>query len=820
MALNADLQILTQPGATGNVTLSLPSNFDPKAIIAWGVPLAADGSAASWAFSFGFGVYRASQAFQRCAGMRSLDAAATADTARTLSGSSILQLMTQGAGLGTIDAQLELVSMQTGATSQVVLNWSNLHTTASIRVFVLILGGSDITDAMVGDFTCPTAASFVDETVASGFGAPDLLFFTSNASTGIGNAAANGTLSMGFAKAGEPGRGWCFAQTDGNTASITGTRQRSDRCVLATQQPTSDDSTGQLQDPALGLWPTDGFRVVFDANPTQAMLVGYLALKTTAQITTGNSLAPTSGGLPVVQDNNAGFVPKAGFLFGWNLGASTVRQEIQADQCGFGIGATDGTTEAWAGFTEDDAATTMDSNQQQSTAKVIRNYNQAAALQSEADGSFSGNNFRLSWNDTDIVGREYQWVALGDAPAGGTDATVVATPAAATAASAAPVPALTVAAPARNATAASTSPVPAFKVATGAASATASSTSPLPTLVVAIGAFAATASSIAPAVGSVRLVVAVSATATASSVSPLPALAAVAVAAAATASSASPSQSLSVTVAVSSATASSTPPLPTLRILPGAATSTAASTPPVPALSVAAPAGTSTGSSASPGVFKGTIVVAPPRNATASSSAPLPALTVQTGAGAATASSAATVELRVAAVVGAATASRVAPLPTFSILAGAASSTASSSPPQPRLSVPVTFGAATAASVAPTISTAVSATTIVALVGAATASATPPGLAFAIAAPASMSTASRGAPVPALTVAAPPRTATASRVAPVIIRIFSNTRVAPAAFAVASSPYIPPRIIKIRELFLVPHPPELGLVLIENFPPG
>ena len=420
MAFNADIQVLTQPGSTGNQTYSLASNFDPKAVILWATPQTADGSAASWAYGIGVGTYRGSAVQQRYVAIRGLDAAASADTARGAGSDALLVLHTQSAGASTRDLEIDLVSMQTGGTSEVVLNWVNLHTTASIRVFMLVLGGSDITDALVDEYAFTTSTTNHDETVVSGFGKPELIFFLRGAIADA-DAAANAQLGFGFAKQGEAGRCFSFGQTDGNTASITAVWQRSDRCFIAQGDGSSAaESIAQLNT-TVSSWPTDGFRLTTDANPLDVNVVRYLALRTSAQITTGSNSAPAATG---DQDNNAGFVPKLGLLFGWNIAASASQQTAAADQVGFGIGGYDGSTEAWAGFTEDDAALTMDSNMQQSTAKSIRNYSPAAALQSEADGAFSGNNFRLSWNDADTVAREYQWIAIGDAAAAAAGAIV------------------------------------------------------------------------------------------------------------------------------------------------------------------------------------------------------------------------------------------------------------------------------------------------------------------------------------------------------------------------------------------------------------
>lgn len=419
MSLNADLIELTQPGATGNQTYNLAAGFDPKAIIIFGTPQAADGSIASWAYGIGFATYRVGNVQQRFCAMRSLDAAASADLGGSQGSDAAFVIMTQSAGGNSRDLEIDLVSMTNAGTPNVILNWVNLHTTASIKIWMLVLGGSDITDAIVDAIPIAASGTTVDYVPAIGFGKPDFIFSAGVFDTDTFSAGTP-QLSVGFAKQGEAGRGFGFVQTDGNTASIVAASQRSDRIFQRIAPAGASRECMSRLDTVIANWPTDGVRLIHDAVPSFATSMPALFLKGTFQAATGSGTAPTSGGLPVVVDHACGFAPKVGFNLGWNLAAATGIDTASADSIAFGIGAYDGTDEAWAGFTEDDAALTMDSNQQRTNTKFVRNYNQAAALQSEADGAFSGNNLRLSWNDIDTVAREYQWFALGDAAASGT----------------------------------------------------------------------------------------------------------------------------------------------------------------------------------------------------------------------------------------------------------------------------------------------------------------------------------------------------------------------------------------------------------------
>jgi hypothetical protein len=358
-------------------------------------------------YGMGFATYRGGAVQQRHAYVHGVDAATSAANSRGGGADALLKLPIPTTDNATIDLEIDLVSMQTGATSQVVINWANLHTTASIRVFLLILGGDDITDANVDQLTITTAGSTQDETVAAGFGQPDLIFFLGHGNTD-GSALGNAMISFGWGKKGLDGRSIAFSQTDGNTASIVAAGQRADRCFqMIAVGGASYEAICKLSAPAS--WPTDGFQLTYDATPAFPDIMGYLALKGNFQVAEGANVAPITGGLPVVQDNNVGFAPKGAMLFGWNLVAQTTIRTTDADLVSIGVGAYDGTQEAWAGLG------TMDSNSQQTTAKVNRNYGPSAALQSEADGVFTGNNFRLSWNDIDTVAREYHYLVLGNA---------------------------------------------------------------------------------------------------------------------------------------------------------------------------------------------------------------------------------------------------------------------------------------------------------------------------------------------------------------------------------------------------------------------
>ena len=106
-------------------------------------------------------------------------------------------------------------------------------------------------------------------------------------------------------------------------------------------------------------------------------------------------------------------------MWGWNLAASASVQTSGADLGAFGIGAYDGTDEAWVGVTSDDGAGTSQAESQLSQTKTVRHYTPVTpTLDGEADGVFTGNTFRLSYTDLPAVAVESNVLILGDAAGG------------------------------------------------------------------------------------------------------------------------------------------------------------------------------------------------------------------------------------------------------------------------------------------------------------------------------------------------------------------------------------------------------------------
>jgi hypothetical protein len=395
---------------------------DPKAIIVWGVNRTADGASDSTVplnFSVGAGTDRGGTVSQWFCHNTVESGDLTAVHAAKGSGTDAILKM-HGANdtdvaSPTIDCELDLISMD---STSVVLDWINLHATASIVVHYMILGGSDITDAMAGQ-TTKAAATTQDVTVVAGFGQPDLLMFAGvwDAAGNLGNSDA--IMSVGWGnKALEMG---CqqLSDNEGATTVAMNHYQRTTQVIaFATPATTTVSYEGALA--ATSGWPTDGYELTWDNTGSSSDVFYWLALKGTFQSKIGQTTCPTTA---TTQDNACGFAPTAGVFWGGCLPAGTTVDGTHADLGQQWFGAWDGTNEGGALCLDDDNNANTRARVRQSTSKALVMATQAGTTQTliaDADASASGDNLRLTFTTAPAVGRAYLWMGLAGAAGGGT----------------------------------------------------------------------------------------------------------------------------------------------------------------------------------------------------------------------------------------------------------------------------------------------------------------------------------------------------------------------------------------------------------------
>jgi hypothetical protein len=408
VALKVEVGTFTSPGATGNQTISLADAAfgTVKAIYLWmSYQTAEADTGADLRFSQGLGSYRGAVAQQYHNAVISVDGVGTSDSANNGGTGSVLRGFSNATP--TDDFEADLTSL---GDAQFVINWVDLPTTASLKCNYLALGGSDITDALVGSFSTTGATGTQDITVTSGFGKPDLILVIHGASGGVGHVR----LMFGVGK-------------DDSNQGVSGFFDEDARPNMEVAAVQRAEFIGNLiSDTALftaatlsarASWPTDGFQINKSVDGI-ATDYGYLALRGTFTSVIGSGTVPTAAP-PVTQDLAVGATPRGAIFFHNALPTIAGLDNSDADLGMFAMGAMDGTHEAWEGVGQDDANTASVTHRHHSESKTIKMFTPGAAgtLTSEADGSFSGNDVRLTWPDTDTVPREYRYLLLGDAVA-------------------------------------------------------------------------------------------------------------------------------------------------------------------------------------------------------------------------------------------------------------------------------------------------------------------------------------------------------------------------------------------------------------------
>lgn len=410
MALNIQVGHVTQPGATGNQDTTLPADFDPKALILIAVPAAADGVVAHSSFCLGFATYRGAAVQQVYTSVFAEDNVATSDTYDSMSNDGVVKLSD---GAGAIDLEIDFVSFTTGAGSKFTLNWVNLHTTASVRVFYMVLGGSDLQDAQAHNFTLTTGAGALDVALGSGFGHPNVVFFSRIANDITGSFVNQGNVGIGFGILAGDNRSIWYGSADNAATEASFQRVDSDSALVA-------GAGGSIETDfvlaAEGGFPTDGYEITKSTVSFAETTIGLaLKLSSNVTVTAGQGTARTSTGDTDLAVGTS--TPKGLVLLHTRQTAADSTDSTSADAAHLGIGFVDGAgNERWAGTWDDDAqAAASVASSAQVNGKALQIYTPSTdVLDGEADGSVVGSNFRLTTGDAFSAAFIYEWIAFGE----------------------------------------------------------------------------------------------------------------------------------------------------------------------------------------------------------------------------------------------------------------------------------------------------------------------------------------------------------------------------------------------------------------------
>jgi hypothetical protein len=364
--------------------------FEPKAVIVWGVSLAAAGYGAGFATSFGAGT----SSTQRWAVSNlTLDAQATSATGRR--NTVVRLIMFISAVDGTIEAEAQLDSLDSDGFT---IDWINAPASAWVMHYVAI-GGTTVTSAKAGSFT--SSGSTGNQAITDPGFQPDFALFASDLGT-TESINLQSLFSLGMATSSSERAAIAIRDRNAELTMNTGAIQVSDAAFIGLN---SAGGVGRRAD--LTSFDANGFTLNW--STASAAHINYLALAggvykvgvETQKTSTGTKATTGVGGQP------------AGLLVaGTNRAASASEDTAEMR---LSIGAGDGTTEGGVWVQSADNVADSDVDSRTYTDKVIGFSTQPSTTDAEADiSAFGSDGFTLDWTTADGTAREFMYAALGE----------------------------------------------------------------------------------------------------------------------------------------------------------------------------------------------------------------------------------------------------------------------------------------------------------------------------------------------------------------------------------------------------------------------
>lgn len=396
MAVSTKVGSFSKPAATGSQVIT-GVGFIPKAIIFWGA--GSNQTSGTWDADIrSFIGFTTGAANSFCSAATSADASGTSATARRMAAKAITAVDASAA----LSFEADLTSLDADGFT---LNWTNVTATAAEVVMYMAIGGADITNAKVVNWTTPTA---VGNKAVTGVGfIPDLVLNSSALATAIPQSSGNGYLNFGaMNKHGQQWANSIVAQHNFNPSNTTRFQQTDAGYVSGEINETV------FQQAHFVSMDADGFTTNF-AN-TVGIAYNAISLCLKGVSSKIGAFAKTTAAAPAAQSiTRVGFTPKA-VLFS---GTTAQAQGAPITQGIWEMGASDGTSSRLASLSDIDAVTPTQADSIFYNDAVLTTLagNGAAALTKGAVTSFDADGFSLSMNPNQATASEHLYLAIGDA---------------------------------------------------------------------------------------------------------------------------------------------------------------------------------------------------------------------------------------------------------------------------------------------------------------------------------------------------------------------------------------------------------------------
>jgi hypothetical protein len=378
MALSAYVGNLSCPASTGNSSTT-GVGFQPKIVLFWSNGLTAAGAGTETCQAWGAGVSSSARFGLYTAGSTS---------GRQDNGKCV----TVGLGGSAPKCAADLVSLDSDGFT---LNWTTVS--SGVIVNYLALGGADLTNAAIKQFTSPTSTGN-QSTTGVGFQPDAVLFFSTGQAT-----APPATLGSNIPM----DQGWMTAAAQGamawtNTAGTT---------VNAYQRTASAfaglSSSSKVLEATYVSLDSDGFTLNWTSVLASARYVWAVCLKG-GQYKLGAFDKPTATGNSGV--TGVGFQPAVEAFLSFGIAAqTTVSTAARA-----AMGAATGTANRSSVANSDEGTFTNQSYL--TTTAALRQDGDGTAV-GEADFvSHDSDGFTLNWTTADATARQVLYLAVGSSP--------------------------------------------------------------------------------------------------------------------------------------------------------------------------------------------------------------------------------------------------------------------------------------------------------------------------------------------------------------------------------------------------------------------
>lgn len=395
MALSVETGLFSADTADATTTVSC--GFTGKAIILFTTGQTAEGSDSaanvSWSYGFSDGTNH------RVVSWASDDNVATTNCGRWWGNASIAIINSNGNPTSLIT-----ITGVTFGASSFNITWSGTPA-AAYKVGYILLGGSDITDVVVGTQTLTTSTGA--QSVTGLAFQPDFGIFI-NAQTTASTSGTRALGSIGFAASSTKEFTMCWGVNDGQTMTggidaVNYTNQ--DACMSGITA--GAETVDFLAD--FTSFNSDGYTINVSNAPTAGWLVGYLLIKG-GQWDVGTTTIPGAGSTRTI--SGLAFQPKGvGIGTTRTFANATVETEMSSV---FGV-ATSTSTEASISAGQADAVLNTTVIRRTLSTRLWAQSHTSASYSADFD-AFTSDGFQFTGNSTDgSTTTQLGWFACGDA---------------------------------------------------------------------------------------------------------------------------------------------------------------------------------------------------------------------------------------------------------------------------------------------------------------------------------------------------------------------------------------------------------------------